>query len=123
MKEMNVNNWKELALKRKVWNELAERAKTQKVVKPMQEEEENKKKKRRKNKKRKKSLDNSCRPSTQSATHLHSTALRHQINLTKYTESSSSSRHLQKYFQRFVFSVVRTVRRERKASQHAVEYC
>lgn len=32
MKELNVNNWKELALKRKVWNELAEKAKTQKEL-------------------------------------------------------------------------------------------
>jgi len=32
MKEPNVNNWKELALKRKVWNELAQKAKTQKEL-------------------------------------------------------------------------------------------
>jgi len=32
MKEPNVTNWKELALKRKVWNELAEKAKTHKEL-------------------------------------------------------------------------------------------
>jgi len=30
MKEPNVNSWKELALNRKVWNELAEKVKTHK---------------------------------------------------------------------------------------------
>jgi hypothetical protein len=38
MMVMNANNWKELALNRKAWNDLVEKAKTHKAVKLMEEE-------------------------------------------------------------------------------------
>jgi hypothetical protein len=77
-----------------------------------------------KKKKKKKSLDKSCRPSTNVS-----------YTLALYSTPSSDQSHevhrklffikalAEIFVTRFVFSVAKTLRRERRASQHAVEYC